>query len=102
VVSYGIQLIPLTAVSERRDDPKWSKVVYPVYAESCKSSNEAHDGFCEKNGWSIFEGALLAEIGRIDDALEFALKIPSEVFISQGACGNSLTNTLWFISTRKQ
>ena len=102
VVSYGIQLIPLTAVAERRDNPEWSKIMYPLYAESCKSANEAHDGFCKKNGWSIFEGALLAEIGEIDDAIEFALEIPPEVFISQGACGNSLTNTLWFISTRKQ
>ena len=102
VVSYGIQLIPLTAVAERRDDPEWSKIMYPVYAESCKSANEAHDGFCEKNGWSIFEPALLAEIGKIDDALKMALEIPPDVFISEGACGNSLANTLWFISTRKQ
>ncbi|KAL3793171.1 hypothetical protein ACHAW5_000368 [Stephanodiscus triporus] len=102
VVSYGIQLIPLTAVAERRDDPVWSKIMYPVYAESCKSANEAHDGFCEKNGWSIFEPALLAEIGKIDDALNMALEIPTDVFISEGACGNSLANTLWFISTRKQ
>ena len=102
VVSYGIQLIPLTAVAEHRDDPEWSKIMYPVYADSCKSANEAHEGFCQKNGWSIFEGALLAETGKIADALEMALKIPTEIFISEGACGNSLTNTLWFISTRKQ
>jgi hypothetical protein len=30
VVSYGIQLIPLMAVAERRDDPEWSKIMYPV------------------------------------------------------------------------
>ena len=62
------------------------------YADSCKSANEAHEGFCQKNGWSIFEGALLAETGKIDDALEMALKIPPEIFISE--CGNSLTEHL--------
>ncbi|KAL7532575.1 hypothetical protein ACHAXR_006488 [Thalassiosira sp. AJA248-18] len=102
VVSYGIQMIPLTAVAERRDDPEWSDILYPVYAKSCKVANEEHDGFCEDNGWSITQAGILAEIGEIDDALEFASEIPAKVFKSDGACGHSLTNTIWFISTRKQ
>eukprot|EP00584_Thalassiosira_punctigera_P026587 CAMPEP_0172577776 /NCGR_PEP_ID=MMETSP1067-20121228/138400_1 /TAXON_ID=265564 ORGANISM="Thalassiosira punctigera, Strain Tpunct2005C2" /NCGR_SAMPLE_ID=MMETSP1067 /ASSEMBLY_ACC=CAM_ASM_000444 /LENGTH=1128 /DNA_ID=CAMNT_0013370467 /DNA_START=246 /DNA_END=3632 /DNA_ORIENTATION=- len=102
VVSYGIQLMPLTAVAERRDDLEWSDVLYPVYAESCKAADDANDGFCKKNGWSIVQAGLLAETGEVEEALEMALKIPKKVFISEGGSGNSLSNTLWFISTRKQ
>mmetsp|Transcript_22207 Transcript_22207/g.40798 ORF Transcript_22207/g.40798 Transcript_22207/m.40798 type:complete len:252 (+) Transcript_22207:2650-3405(+) len=102
VVSYGIQLMPLTAVAERRDDPEWSNILYPVYAKSCKTANEVNDGFCEDNGWSIVQAGLLAETGEIEDALEMASEVPEDVFISDGGCGNSLSNTLWFISTRKQ
>ena len=102
MVSYGIQLIPLTAIAERRDDPEWSRELYPIYAESCQVANEENDGFCDDNGWSIIQSAVLAETGEMDDALKMASAIPASVFVSQGACGNSLTNTLWFISTRKQ
>jgi hypothetical protein len=101
VVSYGIQLIPFTAVAEQRDDPQWSKLLYPAFAESCKTANKANDGFCEDNGWSIVQAGLLAETGEIDDALELAQDVPSKVYLSDGACGHSLTNTLWFIATRK-
>ena len=101
VVSYGIQLIPFTAVAEQRDDPQWSKLLYPAFAESCKTANKANDGFCEDNGWSIVQAGLLAETGEIDDALELAQEVPSKVYLSDGACGHSLTNTLWFIATRK-
>mmetsp|Transcript_10461 Transcript_10461/g.25692 ORF Transcript_10461/g.25692 Transcript_10461/m.25692 type:complete len:766 (+) Transcript_10461:163-2460(+) len=102
VVSYGIQLIPFTAVSERRDEPEWSSILYPVYAESCETANVANDNFCEDNGWSIVQAGLLAETGEINDALEMAAEIPSKVFKSEGGDGNSLSNTLWFIATRKQ
>lgn len=102
VLSYGIQLMPFTAVSERRDDPEWSKILYPVYAKSCKKANEEHDNFCEDNGWSILQAGVLAETGEIDGALELASEVPDEVYASDGGCGNSLSNTLWFISTRKQ
>lgn len=102
VVSFGIQLIPLTAVSERRDDPEWANILYPIYAKSCTVANKENDNFCEDNGWSIVQAGLLAETGKIDEALEMAAEVPTEVFISDGACGESLSNTLWFISTRKQ
>ncbi len=101
-MSYGIQLIPLTAVSERRDDPEWANGLYPIYAESCEKANKNSHGLCEDNGWSVLQAGLLAETGEIDAALEFASDIPEEVYLTDGGCGNSLTNTLWFISTRKQ
>jgi len=102
VVSYGIQLIPLTAVAERRDDPEWSKLLYPAYAKSCKMANQENHGFCEDNGWSIVQTGLLAETGEIEDALEMASEIPKDIYYSDGGCGNSLSNTLWFVATRKK
>jgi hypothetical protein len=102
VVSYGIQLMPLTAVAERRDDPEWTNLLYPIYEESCRSADESSDGFCSQNGWSIIQSGLLAETGEIDKALDMASKIDKKIYFSDGACGNSLTNTLWFISTRKE
>ena len=101
VVSYGIQLMPLTAVAERRDNPEWVKLVYPIYNKSCKAADENSDGFCSDNGWSIIQFGLLAEIGETDKALEMASELDEKVYLSDGGCGNSLSNTIWFISTRK-
>ncbi|KAL7437974.1 hypothetical protein ACHAXM_005924 [Skeletonema potamos] len=104
VVSYGIQLIPFTAVAQRRDDPEWTRELYPVYAESCETAdmgNDQNSGFCVKNGWSVVQAGLLAETGKIDEAISMAKGIPKKVYSSEGASGHSATNTLWFISTRK-
>ena len=122
----AFQIIPLTAVSERRDDPEWVSTLYPFYAKACATANKANEGFCEKNGWGIVQAGLLAETGEIDAALEMAAKIPDKVrtlnatraaafkafhsslvsapkvFISQGGDGNSRANTIWFIVTRKE
>lgn len=101
VVSYGIQLIPLTAVADQRDNIEWVTKVLPVYKKACDTANK-NENFCDANGWSIVTAALLAEKGHVDDALEMASLIPKSVFKSQGGDGHSLTNTLWFIATRKQ
>ena len=101
VVSYGIQLIPFTAVAQRRDDLEWAKELYPEYAQSCEVA-DIDSGFCEKNGWSIAQACLLAETGEIELALSMAKEIPKTVYSSEGAAGHSYTNTLWFISTRKR
>ena len=47
VVSYGIQLLPLTSVAESRDSPEWAADLYPLYEESCKRAFD----FCVANGW---------------------------------------------------
>ena len=47
------------------------------------------------------QSALLATTGKRDEALKQALAIPSQVFLSEGGIGNSLSNTIWFIATRK-
>jgi endo-1,3(4)-beta-glucanase len=94
---YGIQLLPLTPISDYRDSIKWMKSIYYPLAQSCDS-----DPDCEKSGWSILELAVLATVGHQNLATERALKVPSTVFESAGGNGHSLTNTLWFIATREQ
>jgi endo-1,3(4)-beta-glucanase len=97
VVSYGIQLLPLTPVVEARDDPEWAAQLYPIYEKSCKTAGK----FCVDNGWSILQAGLLATAGDQKTALEQVLAVPTKTFDSLGGEGNSLTNTIWFISTRK-
>jgi endoglucanase Acf2 len=95
--SYGIQLLPLTSVGERRDDPTWATELYPMYDKACLAELE----LCADNGWTIIQYGLLATTGHREDALEEALLIPSDVFASEGGVGNSMSNTIWYISTRK-
>jgi endo-1,3(4)-beta-glucanase len=97
VVSYGIQLLPFTPVAERRDDPEWATILYPKYEEACKTAGD----FCIENGWSILQAGLLATTGDIDGAMKQAYAVPSFVFETDGGLGNTLTNTIWYIATRK-
>jgi len=89
--------MPFTPVAEFRDDPQWAKIVYPKYKESCESAGD----FCVDNGWSILQAGLCATAGNRDDALKQAFAVPEVVFSSDGGVGNSLTNTIWYIATRK-
>lgn len=93
---YGIQLMPLTSISEQNFDLEWLYELYPSFANSCK----AH-ALCEEQGWSILQYAVLATIGHREKAFNQVLKLPNDVFLSAGGSGHSLTNTLWFIGTRK-
>lgn len=97
VVSYGIQLLPLTPVAEIRDDPAWAADLYPVYDKACQSAGD----FCIDNGWSIIQAGLCATAGKREEALEQAMAVPTKVYASDGGVGNSLTNTIWYVSTRK-
>ena len=99
VVSYGIQLIPLTPVAETRDDPDWAAELYPLYDEAC---DDAGKDFCEANGWSILQAGLLATAGNQTEALNQAKAVPREVFATEGGVGNSMSNTIWYIATRKK
>mmetsp|Transcript_5158 Transcript_5158/g.9805 ORF Transcript_5158/g.9805 Transcript_5158/m.9805 type:complete len:1224 (+) Transcript_5158:251-3922(+) len=94
-LAYGIQLLPLTVVSERRDDIDWAKQLYPSFAESCMNAPD-----CDEQGWGILQHAILAEVGHPKLAMEYAEKLPEEAFTSAGGDGHSLTNTLWYYSTR--
>ena len=42
----GIQLIPITPISERRDSLDWSMQLFKPFSESCNS-----DSMCEEQGW---------------------------------------------------
>lgn len=92
---YGIQLLPLTPVSELRDDVAWAKEVYRPYSESCEG-----DSGCMDSGWSVMLVALLATAGQPQHAMEKALEMPDKVFDDAAGDGHSLSNTLWYISTR--
>ena len=98
VVSYGIQLMPLTVVAELRDDQEWAEELYPLYKQSCDDAGD----FCYDNGWSILQAGLCATAGDRENALKQAMAISPKAFESLGGAGNSLTNTIWFISTRRR
>jgi hypothetical protein len=95
-LASGIQLLPTTAISEQRDGVEWTKKMYPTYADSC---NE--DSACVKDGWSVLQLGLLATAGHPELAAKGAVSLPLEVFESAGGNGHSLTNTLWYTSTRR-
>jgi endo-1,3(4)-beta-glucanase len=96
-LAIGIQLLPLTAVSEERDSVDWVLQMYQEFADSCDSQAEA----CEAQGWSVLVMAMLATVGHRDEAMDQALALnTTEVFNSAGGNGHSLTNTLWYLSTR--
>lgn len=65
-----------------------------------KACNDTGD-FCEANGWSILQAGLLATAGNRSAAVEEAKAVPKEVFATDGGVGNSMSNTLWYIATRK-
>ena len=94
-LASGIQLIPLTPISEARDGLAWSKQIYGDYATSCEA-----DETCEPNGWSIPQLAIMATVGHPQQAFKKAIAINQTVYASAGGNGHSLTNTLWYISTR--
>ena len=116
VVSMGIQLIPLTPVAETRDDIDWATMMYPKYDKACKDAGD----FCIDNGWSILQAGLLATSMPTNttntstgtssedtkdthsEALKQALAVPHKVFKTDGGVGNSLSNTIWYIATRKK
>jgi len=94
-LAYGIQLLPLTPISERRDTDQWLRQLYPSFVESC----ESNDG-CVNEGWAILLYSVLATLGHKELAMKKVLAMPEEVFLSAGGSGHSLSNTLWYIASR--
>lgn len=95
-LAYGIQLLPLTPVSERRDTDQWLRQLYPSFVESCESSEA-----CVNEGWAVLLYSVLASLGHRDSALTKTLELPRNVFDSAGGSGHSLTNSLWYIASRE-
>ena len=96
-LAYGIQLLPLTPISERRDADQWLRQLYPSFAESCQSSD-----VCTNEGWAVLLYAVLASLGHFQIALNKVLALPDTAFTSAGGSGHSLSNTLWYIASRPQ
>ncbi len=48
----------------------------------------------------ILQHAVLAELGHPDLAIEYAESLPDDAYLSAGGNGHSLTNTIWYYSTR--
>ena len=95
-LAYGIQLMPLTPISEERDSVDWAKEMYPALAASCDA-----DGACAEGGWSVVELASMATVGHAQKAFERAqATLSSQTFDSAGGNGHSMSNTLWYIATR--
>lgn len=94
-LAYGIQLLPITPISEYRDTVSWTKEMYRIFASTCSSDPE-----CTNDGWSVIQLALLSVVGHQQESSDMAMELPAEVFESSGGNGHSLTNTLWYISTR--
>lgn len=94
-LAYGIQLLPLTPISERRDDIDWCNQLYPSFAESCKHATD-----CDQEGWGILQHAILATVGHSKLAIEYVEGLPEDAFTSAGGNGHSLSNSIWFYATR--
>lgn len=94
-LAIGIQLLPLTAISEQRDDLLWAKNMYPSFAASCEASS-----VCTEQGWLVLQLAIFATVGHREAAAKVALSVPPDAFQSAGGNGHTLTNLLWYIATR--
>jgi len=90
---YGIQLLPLTAISEQLDRLEWAKEIYKPLIESC-------NGACVSEGWSIQVNGIMATIGLVQEAVEGILRVPSTAYQHAGGNGHSKSNALWYVSTR--
>ncbi|GAX24778.1 hypothetical protein FisN_4Hu336 [Fistulifera solaris] len=94
-LAYGIQLLPITPISESRDSLAWLESMYATLAESCESRTD-----CTESGWKILQIAALASVGYREKAAEQAVGLTPKVFEDPGGNGHSLSNTLWYIATR--
>lgn len=92
---YGIQLLPITPISEAVYDVDWVQEFYPSLAKSCEA-----DDRCAEQGWSILQYTSESVLGQRQKALENSLKLTDRSFTSAGGNGQSMTNTIWFIATR--
>jgi hypothetical protein len=94
---YGIQLIPLTPISENLVELDWAFEMYGPFAQECEA-----DPSCGENGWSTLVLAVLATVGHTQVAAQRAQALSADVYDTPGGNGHSTSNTLWFISTRPQ
>jgi endo-1,3(4)-beta-glucanase len=92
---YGIQLLPLTPISEDRDELAWMNEMYYPFSESCAEHFQ-----CIESGWGVLQLAVLATVGYPEEAARRVPLLPKESFINAAGNGHSRSNTLWYIATR--
>jgi hypothetical protein len=92
---YGIQLLPLTPISEERDDLAWVNEMYYPFSKAC-----AADFQCTGTGWVVLQLAILATVGHSEVAAGRVEQVPTEAYYDGGGNGHSKSNTLWYIATR--
>jgi hypothetical protein len=94
---YGIQLLPLTPISEERDDLAWANEMYYPFSKACSA-----DFQCTGTGWVVLQLAILATVGHSEVAAGRVEQVPSEAYDDGGGNGHSKSNTLWYIATRPE
>jgi endoglucanase Acf2 len=47
---YGIQLLPLTPISEQRDDLRWANEMYYPFSKACSQNFQ-----CTDSGWVVLQ-----------------------------------------------
>eukprot|EP00934_Nitzschia_sp_Nitz4_P007844 Nitzschia sp. Nitz4//scaffold27_size158506//61224//64947//NITZ4_002597-RA/size158506-processed-gene-0.15-mRNA-1//1//CDS//3329545479//7834//frame0 len=92
---YGIQLLPLTPISEYRDELDWVNEMYYPFSQHCAEQHQ-----CSESGWAILQLATLATVGYPDEAVSRMKELPDEGYENAGGNGHSKSNTLWYIATR--
>lgn len=91
----GIQLLPLTPISEDRDSIDWMNSIYKPFTHGCATDFE-----CTESGWAILQLATLATVGYVAEAALKVKELPDRSFENAGGNGESRSNILWYISTR--
>jgi endo-1,3(4)-beta-glucanase len=95
---YGIQIMPITAVSETLLERDWIKAVAGPYRQAC-----TNDKTCSTQGWMSNVIAAEAASGYTDLSLQAVKDVDAMQdveFVSAGGNGHSRTNLLWWIATR--
>lgn len=87
-------MLPLTVMSESLFDLQWLQQVYEPFSDSC-------NGNCVDDGWSIPLLAAMASLGHWEEAIQKAQDtLTDKTFKTAAGNGHSMTNTLWYLSTR--
>jgi len=93
----GIQLLPITPISEERDGINWMNSIYEPFTKSCANNFD-----CTESGWSILQLSILATVGYPSEAAQKMKELPDQAFLNAGGNGHSRSNTLWYIATRPE
>ena len=92
---YGIQLLPITPISEERDEMEWMNEMYYPFSRACADFHQ-----CTESGWAILQIAVLATVGYAEHAAARVKELLPESYENAGGNGQSKSNTLWYIATR--